>query len=115
MHLNKNTTLELIDNSSQSMSVRKHLSPFSVKQQRKKFVEERGQVIQAQILQQYKIEPYKPPANMSGQHQLGGQDIKHVHANRGIQSSNSGTGDGSRVNSYMNVTHTADQINQFSP
>ena len=45
---------------------------------------------------------------MSGTHQLGGQDIKHVHANRGIQSSNSGTGDGSRVNSYMNVTHTAD-------
>ena len=42
MHLNKNTTLELIDNSSQSMQVRKHLSPFSIKQQRKKFVEERG-------------------------------------------------------------------------
>ena len=60
MHLNKNTTLELIDTTNQShqSSARKQMSPFSVKQQRKKFVEERGQAIQQQILQQYSIEPF---------------------------------------------------------
>lgn len=60
MHLNKNTTLELIDSSQKKdQSSARKMSPFSVKAQRKKFVEERGQAIQAQILKQYSIEPFE--------------------------------------------------------
>ena len=65
MHLNKNTTLELIDSDAQNQlnqaSARKNMSPFSVKaQDRKRFVEERSQKVQERILQQYQIEPFNP-------------------------------------------------------
>lgn len=65
MHLNKNTTLELIDTDKEKQlqsSARKHISPFSVKaQERKRFVEERSQKAQAEILQKYQIEPFNSP------------------------------------------------------
>lgn len=67
MHLNNNTTLELIDTANASnQSVRKQTSPFSHKAKRKKFVEERGQAVAAQILQQYNIEPSKAVGGVSG-------------------------------------------------
>jgi len=42
MHLNNNTTLELIDASQKKQLPKKQMSPFALKAQRQKFVEERG-------------------------------------------------------------------------
>ena len=62
MHLNKNTTLELMESNPINQSSRKQqLSPFTVKAQRQRMNEDRKEAIQAQILQQYSIEPFKSP------------------------------------------------------
>ena len=81
MHLNKNTTLELIDTTS-NQSARKHMSPFSVKAaERRKFCEERGKAVQEQILKKYDIAPFNAPqtAGLIGDSQ---DSSSRVHSSR---------------------------------
>ena len=60
MHLNKNTTLELVETPQKAME-RKHASPFSNRAARRQLVEERGARIQEKILQEYGVDPFHPP------------------------------------------------------
>lgn len=60
MHLNKNTTLELME-TPQKIIERKHISPFANRAARRQLVEERGAKIQEKILQEYGVDPFHPP------------------------------------------------------
>ena len=60
MHLNKHTTLELME-TPQKIMERKHVSPFSNRAARRQMVEERGARIQEKILQEYGVDPFHPP------------------------------------------------------